>query len=318
MDPNSVFPRLEIGRWPTPVGRLERVSQALGQEIWAKTEEACGAWGGNKVRKLEYIIAAARERRAQTLVTYGAGSSSWAASVALHGSERGFRIVLGLGGAIPRQYRELYARTETAVFSFGSYSLTPLAAARAVVAAGPRAMRLPAGGSDRRGDLGSMNAGREIAHALAAGTLPQPRFVYVPAGTSGTAAGIATGLAVEGSEVPVVAVRVTPRPLGTAISVRRHARTLMRLLATKGAVGKEMRPARVIGDGRFFAPAYGVGNIPSEEAIAIAAEDGLMLDPTYAAKAFAALIADVRAGRQGPLLFLHTSPGPLPQNRPVN
>jgi D-cysteine desulfhydrase len=309
----EVLPRVPIGRWPTPVRRLERTSEALGVEVWAKLEEACGAWGGNKVRKLEYILAHARSKDAKRLVTYGAGTSSWAAALVLHGSEMGFEVALGLGGDIPEANQALYDKLGVRVHQASSYSLTPVAAARAVLAnAGRGTMRLAAGGSDRRGDLGSMSAGTEIADTIADGSLPRPARVYVAAGTSGTAAGIAVGLGVAGLSIPVVAVRVTPLPLGTGPIVRYHSGSLMRFLKSGGAVDADEKVSPIVGESRFFPPGYGTANEASKEAIEIGRADGVELDPTYAAKAFAALIADARAGQQGPLLLHLTSPGPLP------
>src|SRR5687768_10406930 len=109
MEPSDLAPRVDLGTWPTPVRRLDHASRSLGAEIWVKSEESCGTWGGNKVRKLEYILARVEATQARTLVTYGAGTSSWAASVALHASPRGFQVVLGLGGPVPDSLAALYA-----------------------------------------------------------------------------------------------------------------------------------------------------------------------------------------------------------------
>lgn len=312
MAPPRTPPRIELGTWPTPVRLMTKTSAALGVEVWVKSEESCGAWGGNKVRKLEYILGAIDERRRGTIVTYGAGTSSWAAAVALHASQRGWRVRLGLGGSVPSHYERLYERTDTVVHRRGSYGLLPAAAVQARVAAGIESVvRLPAGGSGLPGDVGSMHAGEEIAEEVAAGALPVPDAVYVPAGTSGTAAGIAVGMTSRGLDRPVVAVRVTPRPFGTKAAVKMRALRLSRFLRRRG-YPPVARSELVRGDGRFFAPAYGVGNPASREAIEIGRRDGVELDPTYAAKAFAALIADARSHRRGPVLFVHTSPGPLP------
>ncbi|MGH3240684.1 MAG: hypothetical protein ACRDNL_09895, partial [Spirillospora sp.] len=109
----------------------------------------------------------------------------------------------------------------------------------------------------------------------------------------------------------VVAVRVTPRPLGTSSLVRARARRLLRFLGRRGADVAGFEPAPVTGEDGFYAPGYGVPGEAARAAIEVGAEDGLELDPTYAAKAFAALLRHARPGR-GPLLFLATSPGPLP------
>ena len=308
-----MLPRIALGTWPTPVRRLEETSASLGAEVWVKSEESCGAWGGNKVRKLEYILADLERRGPKHVVTYGAATSSWTAAVALHARPRGFEVHLGLGGTVPPPNTELYDRTGTHVYAMPSYNHTPLAAARARLAAGLRdVVRLPAGGSGLPGDVGSMHAGSEIAASVRSGELPPIKTIYVPSGTSGTSAGIAVGLGVEGLHPVVHAVRVTPRPLGTPALVRRHASRLMHFLQRRGLIEKGSLEAPITGDGRFFPPAYGAGNAASEEAIELGASDGLVLDPTYAAKAFAALVADLRSGARGPVLFVHTSPSAIP------
>jgi D-cysteine desulfhydrase len=309
---DSKYPRVAIGSWPTPVRRLEAASAELGTEVWAKIEEDCGAWGGNKVRKLEYIFSELERSDVKTLVTYGAGTSSWAAALVLHSIPRGYRITLGLGGVIPHAYAQLYKKTDTRVVALPGYSSSPLAAIMARLSAGLRDVRvLPPGGSGFPGDLGPLQTGLEIATAVEADELPRPEAVFVPCGTAGTAAGIAVGLGSARMNIPVVAVRVTPRPLGTPWLVKRHVRSLLHHLNRDGVASQNVSAAPIRGEHRFFPPAYGVGNSASRAAIELVRADGLDLDPTYAAKGFAAVIEAARH-TAGPLLFLHTSPGPLP------
>jgi D-cysteine desulfhydrase len=312
MELDSTYPRVAIGTWPTPVRRLEQVSVELESDVWVKIEEACGAWGGNKVRKLEYIFSEIDNSDAKTLVTYGAGTSSWAAALAFHSMSRGYRVVLGLGGAIPAAYAQLYKETQTKVIGLPGYSSSPLAAVLGRVTAGLRNVRvLPPGGSGFPGNLGPLRAGLEIATSVETGELPRPEAVYVACGTAGTAAGIAVGLGASGLHSPVIAVRVTPRPLGTSWLVKRHVRGLLRRLIRDGRTSPDTLSAPIRGEDRYFPPAYGASNRASLAAIELARTDGLELDPTYAAKGFAALMAEARQVT-GPLLFIHTSPGPLP------
>ena len=297
-------PRIEIGRWPTPVAPMPHVSKALGRDVWVKLEEHCSAWGGNKARKLEYILGAARQDGVSKLVSYGAGTSNWATAFALHASELGFEVVVGLAGPVPEPYAEVYARTNVELVTVGSVNALPAVIAAARTRAGGSARSIPMGGSGF-GDIGCVHAGLEIADAIGRGEVPKPDAVFVAVGTAGTAAGTAVGLAISGLRVPVVGARVAPWPFGTAGRVRRHAAGLLDRLAYDA-------PVLVEGDNRFFKPGYGKPNAASREAIGIAALDGITLDGTYAAKGFASLIAHARASRGGPLLFIHTSPGPLP------
>lgn len=313
--PLNDLPRLSMGAWPTPVVRLERVSELLGREVWAKLEERCGAWGGNKVRKLEHWLAHARAAGRSELVTLGAGTSSWTAAVALHGRRCGFEVTLGLAGPVPDDYEKLYAQAGVRSRRLPDHRLLPLLYPR--LSARSRAggaLFLPAGGSGGWGDVGSARAGIEIGEAMAGGVLPGFERVYVAAGTGGTCAGLAVGLGMTSARPPVVAVRVTPKPLGTAGLARARVRALLRFLARRGVEVGPGSPAPIAGEAPFYAPGYGVAGPAARAAIELAAEDGLELDATYAAKGFAALVEAARSGAGGPLLFVATSPGPLPRS----
>lgn len=295
-------PRLQIGTWPTRVRLLPRVSEHADVEVWIKAEEDCGAWGGNKVRKLEYILGIALRDGIEILVSFGAGTSNWTAALAHHADAHGLRTVVGLAGPIPPDYARLYERTRTKVVASKHPNALPFVSVMARARAGRNRRVMPLGGTGP-GDIGSLNAGLEIADQVGDGSMPAPTAVYVAAGTSGTAAGVAAGMALRGLGAPVVAVKAAPWPYGSARRAERHARDL---LAESG------KQSLLLGDDRFYKPGYARPNPASQAAIEVAARDGIELDPTYAAKAFAALLADARANREGPLLFIHTSPGPPP------
>ena len=303
-------PRLHIGSWPTPVVRMERVSNELGADIWVKLEESCGAWGGNKVRKLEYILAAARADGIGKLVSYGVGTSNWTAALAHHATAGELGVTVGLAGEIPDSYRPLYEHPGVTVVHSRMVNALPFVSAAARIRAGRAARSIPMGGTGP-GDVGSLHVGTEIATHIRLGEMPEPAAVYLPAGTTGTSAGVAAGLALQRRHVPVVAVKVAPWPYGTPARVERHARAL---LGGEGR-GDAAESLRIAGDDRFLSPGYARANPASLEAIDIARRDDLELDGTYAAKAFAALIDRARTGRGETLLFIHTSPGPPPPSR---
>ena len=305
------LPRLNIGTWPTPVRRMKRVSERIGCDVWVKLEEECGAWGGNKVRKLEFILAAAQRDGVRTLVSYGAGTSNWTTALAHHASKIGMRTVAGITGPIPAHYARLYERTGTKLVTAPWAVLAGPVAAAARVTAGIWARPIPPGGSGN-GDVGSLHAGSEIADSIESSEIPHPDAIFVAAGTCGTAAAMAAGLMTRGYDIPIVAVRVTPLPLGTPRLIRQRIQSLRSVLDAHGVPMQSETP--IIGDDRFFKPGYGKTNVASREAAQIAALDDISLDPTYASKAFASLLDTARSGVKGPLLFLHTSPGPPPED----
>ena len=301
-------PRLEIGKWPTPVVLLPRVTDLLGTEVWAKLEDGCGTWGGNKVRKLEYILARARSEGIDRLVAFGAGTSNWTSALALHAANAGFGVEVRLtANDVPEPYERLYRKLGTRVVRRGEVRWY-LEANQHRIRRSPRGVRyVSLGGSTGEGDLGSLHAGEEVADAVARGELPAPRNVFVAVGTAGTAAGLAVGAERRRLALDVVCVRVGYRPYGTPIHVAALARRLRRRLEIEG------RPIfRLHGDGNQAAPGYALPNPRSLEAAQLAGLDGLVLDQSYGAKAFASLVAAARRGEPGPLLFLHTSPGDPP------
>lgn len=292
--------RIAIGSWPTPVRRLDRVSDLLGVDVWAKLEEECGTWGGNKVRKLEYILGRARADDVSKLVSFGAGTSNWTSALAFHGAAHGFGVEVVLSAnEVPPSYRRLYFDLGTRLRRVNRARFSLEVTAGRLRPERDRTRVLPMGGTCPEGNIGSLHAGREIAAAISGGQLPKPALVFVATGTSGTAAGVAAGFAHLDEPPEVVCVRVAPKPYGTTKLVRKSIATLAR--------------APLRGDERFFAPGYARPNSASIEAAQIARLDELELDQTYAAKAFASLVAHARAGGTGPLLFLHTSPGPPPR-----
>jgi D-cysteine desulfhydrase len=298
-------PRLKLGRWPTPVRHAPETSKELATQVWVKLEEDCGTWGGNKVRKLEYVLADARAKGIGRFSSWSVGTSNWTSALAFHASNNGFDVRLYLWGEIPEDYRRLYDSLGTEVVSIGEPRLALGTAAGLIKPRRGDELVLPPGGSSPAGDAGSRHTGEEIAAAISSGEMPRPNAVFVALGTAGTSGGLAAGLAARGLDVRVVAVKVAGRPYGNIVSARYRARRSLR--GAKGAA----QPA-LIADTRFFAPGYAEPNDASREAQAIARLDGLELDGTYAAKAFASLVAHARAGRSGPFLFVHTSPGPPP------
>jgi D-cysteine desulfhydrase len=288
---------------------LERTSNTVGTEIWAKLEEECGAWGGNKVRKLEYMFHELRAAGVERFAAWGAATSNWVAAAAWHGSKLGFEVGVGLGGHLPDDYRRIYETAGCSLVVFPHIGLAPVAAAIVRARLGWRASILPVGGSGGSGDIGSTRAGIEVARSIASGEIPEPHSVFVAAGTCGTVAGLSVGMGLAGCSSTVVAVKVADWPYATPPMIERRRRNIAARLGTTGADPHPPAPVRF--EDRFLGRGYAHPTREARAAALVARRDGLHLDGTYAAKAFAALIATARNG-DGPLLFVHTSPGPPP------
>ena len=301
-DPFASHPRVPLGNWPTPVRRLERLSAELGVEVWAKVEDGSGTWSANKVRKLEYLLGAAQAHERSRIFTFGVASSTWCAAAAHYGASQAFEVHVALAGSIPGHLAAAYEAPGIHMTVLPTHASLPVTVAWRRAIAG-RCAAFGPGGSGGVGDMGSTHAGMEVAAAVTEGRLPRPERVFVAAGTCGTAAGLAVGMTTGGVPAALCAVRVTPRPLGSATLLARRIRGLSDLVGFQ----PDTELAAAVDDG-FHQPGYGRPSPASEDARAIAGRDDLDLDSAYGAKAFAALLDHARLGGRGPLLFVSTSP----------
>ena len=307
------LPHLALGGGPTPVRRLEALSSEGGAEVWVKDDGAFGTgpWGGNKVRKLEWLLPEAR-RRGRPILTFGGLGTNWGLATALYGREHGVRTALALvdqpvDAHVSAQLERL--RASGAAIHF-THTKRRTVLALPWLLARHRPYVLPAGGSSPLGVLGYVDASLEIAAQVAAGELPEPSHVVVAIGTSGSAAGLALGLRLAGLGTRVVGVPVTPDLRADPESVARLAGRAAKLLRSRGAAleAEPPPPGAITILGGWIGAGYGHPTPEGEAAAAAAAPDGLALDPVYTAKAVAALRAESAAGRLGggPVLYVHT------------
>jgi 1-aminocyclopropane-1-carboxylate deaminase/D-cysteine desulfhydrase-like pyridoxal-dependent ACC family enzyme len=310
------LPHLPIGRYPTPVERHALDTGDGVVPVLVKRDDLCAErYAGNKVRKLEFLLADARARGATRLITIGAAGSHHALATTVHGTAQGFDVTLVLFPQPKTQHVRnvlLMDHALGAELRFApSMAGVPLATLRARFAhRRERVCVVPPGGSNSLGTLGYVNAGLELAAQIEAGTVERPGAIYVAAGTLGTVAGIALGLVLAGLRVPIVAVRITAPVVTNARVLRRLLLGAARILERAGAPRVDLNEAmkRVTLRHDQLGEGYGRATAAGEDATTRFASLGLILDRTYTAKAAAALIADARhAGpAQGPPLLWHT------------
>jgi len=320
----QTLPHTSLGVPPTPVRRLAGLEQG-GASIWLKDDGDFGAgrWGGNKVRKLEWLLADARRRGARCILTVGGLGTNWGLATALYGREHGLETALALvDQPVDEHVRAQTARLERsgAALHITHTKLRTVAALPWLMARhahGPRLpYLLPAGGSSSVGTLGYVEAALELAVQVREGALPEPSHVVVPVGTGGTVAGLTLGLRLAGLRTRAVGVVVNDKLRLDARAIVRLARRTERLLRRRGAdlppLGLDDDAVTILPD--WLGPGYGHPTPEAERVRALAAErERLALDPVYTAKAMAALLAIDAAGRlgDGPVLFVHTD-GPRP------
>ena len=310
------FARIRLAHLPTPLEPLPRLSEELGVDLWIKRDDCTGlAGGGNKTRKLEFLLGTAFEQEADTLVTQGAVQSNHvrqtAAAAAAHGlaceiilEERtGSKATdyVGNGNVLLDRLFGASLRTVPG----GTDMVAELeTTAQAVRARGGKPYVIPGGGSNPVGALGYVDCAREIVVQADEMDLEVHRIVTAT-GSAGTHAGLVAGLAVMGADIPVLGIGVRAPKDKQEANVFKLAEETAALLGQPGRVKRE----QVVADCDYVGEGYGLIDQGVIDALTLAARlDGIVLDPVYSGKAMKGLIALARAGqfRGETVVFLHT------------
>jgi D-cysteine desulfhydrase len=303
---------------PTPVERLERVSAELGVEVWIKRDDLTSAvYGGNKPRKLEFLLADARAKGRSTVVTLGGLGTNHGLATTIYGKRLGLAVVLGLFEQPLTEHVRQSLRLYHAYRAEMVYAGTGIEAIRRFEqdhAARDDAYFIPMGGSSAVGALGFVDAGLELARQVERKELPTPRAIYVATGTCGTLAGLVVGLRLAGLPTHTVGVQVASplfanaqAALDLAMSTVSHLRGLDASIPPI-----ELSLADFALDTGHFGPGYGHPTDSARAALELMhaegrGAEGISLDLTYTGKAFGALVDHARAGRvNGPVLFWNT------------
>ncbi len=308
------LPRIPLTVRPTGVEPIARV----GPDLWIKRDDRSGPiYGGNKPRKLEFILGDAVARGAGTIVTFGGIGSHHALAVALcgRGSGLGVRLVAVEEPRTPhvlemlRRNVDAGVRIEVARSPRGA----ALAGARRLLLSGwpgRRVCLVMPGGSTPLGCVGFVEAALELEAQVRAGELPEPLSIAVAVGSMGTAAGLLAGLALTGLRTRVRGVVVNDLLRITPERVRGLAdRTLDFLRKHDPDVpGVRADPARLDLRREWLGPGYGHPTPDAERAVALfRSATGIALETTYTGKALAAVLALRAAGQlPGPVLFWNT------------
>ena len=319
------FPRVRLGHAPTPLDPAPRLGAALGVELWVKRDDCTGlAFGGNKVRQLEFHLGEARARGADVVLVTGAVQSNLV-RVAAAGARR-----LGMDAHVQLEERvdeadHLYRASGNVLLDrllgatlhslpvgedegAADEGLDRLARALAGEGRRPYVIR-SAAGHPPLGALGYVVAAGEVAAQAAALGIGFDAVVCA-SGSALTHAGLLVGLHAVGEATPVLGICVRRDARRQSARVARVAAALAAMVGRPAAVDA----GEVDVCDAVLAPGYGRLNDAVREAVELAARrEALLLDPVYTGKAMAGLIAHVRSGRIAPgsrVLFVHT--GGLP------
>jgi D-cysteine desulfhydrase len=318
------LPRVELVHGPTPIVKRPALDEWLSIDLWIKRDDAtAGAEAGNKVRKLELLLADAMTREADTVVTCGGLQSNHARATALACASLGLQCVLLLRvehparTPLPRDGNVLLDRlagADVRLISREQYadrSAVMASVSEELRAEGRRPYVVPEGGSNGLGSLGYVACMAEVRDQMRAGHAggAAPFDVVVHAcGSGGTAAGVALGAANHG-------VATSVRAMAVCDSAAYFDPVIARIVAESRSLDTSLRdPAPVVVDEAARGPAYAVSTREQRATIVrVARTAGLVLDPVYTGKAMHGLWLAVERGdvaRGARVLFLHT--GGLP------
>lgn len=306
------FPVAPLGHYPTPIDTLDRFRQAAGvsQRILAKRDDAITfGFGGNKVRKLRYVIPTIVAAGADTVVTCGGVQSNHARATAAAAAAAGLACHLIVNGDRPGHPtgNALLNGLLGASFEYvtGREQRRPAmeAAGLRLAAAGRHPVIVPLGASTPHGALGYVAA---IGELLAQGV--QPDAIVHAASSGGTSAGLLVGCALHELDIPVIGISADDPPAAVEAQIRGIVAGLEPLLGIlPGALDQAIT---VSVDDRFVGTGYGDPTPASIEAQSLlASSEGIFVDHTYTAKALAGLLARCRDGRfrsDATVLFWHT------------
>ena len=298
------FPRVFLGIFPTPIHKLENISRMLGTNVYVKRDDLTGlGLGGNKTRKLEFLLADAKARGAEIVFTTGGAQSNHAMLTAAAAGKLGMKAILilkkrGVTGRVGNQLLEHLMGTDVRFVDTDDYADIYAEMDRVGNELGRPYYKIPCGGSNALGALGYVACAKEIGeqgmhfdHLICA------------EGSGGTMAGLALGakLFLPGTKVYGMMVDTDPFDVVTP-RLMREAAALLEADVTVSDSDFTLRD--------MCGPGYAIASAAGNAAVSLMAQrEGIFLDPVYTGKAFAGLLEMAAEGRFLPedkVLFLHS------------
>ena len=321
------LPRTSLGFYPTPLHKLERLSAELGVNIYLKRDDLSGVstFGGNKMRKLEYLLGDALAQGADTVFTYGATQSNHAMQTVAAACKCGLHPVLYLVSVVEPDKETLRANllldyiygaevhivqmepgeeeadAEARSFAMGAEHVERLRAE------GKHPYDVPMGGASPVGSVGFAGGLVELEEQCAAAGI-KPDYLYHASGTGGTLAGLAAGRALLGADMRIVSVAVSPKDEGYEARTADLANRALGVIGTSSDVRVSAEDLQV--ERGYFAPGYEIPNEWGNAAIRrLARTEGVLMDTVYSGKAFGGLLDHIERGvvpQGSTVVFWHT------------
>ncbi|MBT5190648.1 MAG: D-cysteine desulfhydrase [Proteobacteria bacterium] len=312
------FPRVHLAHLPTPLERMDRLSEALGgPEIWIKRDDCTGlSTGGNKTRKLEFLMAEAQAEGADLVMTQGATQSNHARQTAAFAARLGMNCHILLEdrtGYKDENYNHngnvLLDVLHGATYETRNAGLDMNAEMELVAEnfrkQGKKVYTIPGGGSNTTGALGYANCALELVGQANDRGLVIDHIVHAT-GSTGTQAGLVTGLKALNANIPVMGISVRAAKAAQEENVFKLASATADVLGCPGIVSAQ----DIAANSDYVGEGYGLPTEAGIDAIRMFAKlEGLLLDPVYSSKGAAGLIDLIRKGhyKKGErVVFLHT------------
>ncbi|GAA5134544.1 D-cysteine desulfhydrase [Thalassotalea piscium] len=313
---NSI-PRVIISHSPTPLEPMPRLSSLFNHNLYVKRDDCTGlAGGGNKTRKLEYLVAAALANKADTLVTVGGMQSNHARQTAAAAAKFGLNCKLILEDVHGTPKSDFYHNGNMLLDKLLGASIHRLSDEQNCTEYahnlmtklqnnGKKPYFIPMGGSNPLGSLGYVHCAQEIVNQIKEQAITIDQIVLAT-GSAGTQAGLLAGLIKAGVDIPVLGICVSR-------SGNEQVKLVSELLAqtlTLMGLDPYLAEGRVVANGHYYGEGYGIATEEMIEAVRLCAQhEGLILDPVYTGKGMSGMIDLCRKGYfsdKPNILFLHT------------
>jgi len=298
---------LELGESPTPVEQLKGIAAAKGlSELYIKRDDLSSPhYGGNKVRKLEFVLARAKALGHSSVMTFGAAGSNHVLATVIHARRLGISTIAVLSPQPNAAYVRknlLLDMANGATFVYAeTMAKMPLAFSRGLALAreqdGQTPYLIPPGGTSARGCLGYVDGALELKKQVDEGLLPEPEFIFVTLGSSGTAAGLILGVKAAGLRSLVVPVRVVDRYMCNPYVLALHTNNARHFLSERGAqiMARPVSARDIPLVDEFSGEYYAKFTDECMEAVAMARDlDGIKLEGTYTGKTMAGALDFIR------------------------
>ena len=310
------LPWKPLGQFPTPIRKLDSLDF---NNLWIKQDNLSSTvYGGNKIRKLEFALAAALDQNKKHVITMGAIGTNHGLATAIFCQKLGLKCTLLLfKQPVTRDVKEkmlLFIKHHAEMKFRGTKLRAALALYVTERLKHPGAYFLYAGGSNPTGTIGFVNAAFELKSQIENGVVPEPAAIFCPVGSNGTLAGLTLGVRLAGLKSETIGVRVSASHLGpiqvcTPDSVARLMQSTYRYLRNRWQTIPEIELKAPLILNEYFGDGYGRPTEAGCKAYEqVKKKAGVILDLTYTAKTFAAVIdyCRIHTSESEPVLYWHT------------